>query len=86
MSTALKYKLQTRPKTYFFQSIAFKIWYFILKICLLEKLFISFFLNGLTIDEQKDISIDGKVFTPLSIIVYILILAPGRKTILYSLQ
>lgn len=51
-----------------------------------RKIIHFFFLNGLTIDEQKDISIDGKVFTPLSIIVYILILAPGRKTILYRLQ
>lgn len=51
-----------------------------------RKIIHFFFLNGLTIDEQKDISIDGKVLTPLSIIVYILILAPGRKTILYSLQ
>lgn len=51
-----------------------------------RKIIHFFILNGLTIDEQKDISIDGKVFTPLSIIVYILILVPGRKTILYSLQ
>lgn len=50
-----------------------------------RKIIHFFFLNGLTIDERKDISIDGKVFTPVSIIVYIL-LAPGRKTILYRLQ